>query len=130
MEKDPKFDTMEKRAEEHSRELITLLQQVFLTKTRDEWLEILKGYDLFACPVNRATELTNDPQVRENFLDEIEHPSLGKIKIPAFPANFSQARAGTRKCAPQLGENTEEILREFGGYGEQEIEQFRKEEVI
>ena len=130
LERDAKFDTLQKRAEEHSRELIPLLEQVFLTKSRDEWLEILKQYDLFACPVNRPTELKDDPQVRENYLDEIDHPSLGRIEIPGFPVHFGQARAGTRKTAPQLGENTEEILREFGGYDEEQIEQFRKEEII
>jgi len=130
LESDPKFCTQQKRTEEHSRELISLLHQIFLTKTREEWLEILIEYDLFACPLNRATELEDDPQVRENYLDQIDHPSLGKVKIPAFPANFSQAKAGTRTAAPQLGENTEEILAEFGGYDKEEIEQFRKAEVI
>jgi len=128
-EKDPRFDTPEKRAEEHSHELISLLEQLFLTRTRHEWLEVFTEYDLIVCQVNRPVELKNDPQVRANYLDEIDHPFLGKIDVPAFPAHFSQARAGTRKTSPRLGENTEEVLREFG-YGELEIEQLKKEEVI
>lgn len=128
--RDPRFDTLEKRSEEHPKELISLLERIFLAKTRDEWLEIFKKCDLFVCPVHRPTELENDPQVRENYLDEINHPSLGKIKIPGFPAHFSGARAGTRKAAPQLGENTEEVLKALGGYSEQEIERFKNEGII
>ena len=130
LESDSKFDTLQKRAEEHSGELVSLLEQVFVTKTREEWLEAFRQYDLFASPVNRPTELEDDPQVRENYLDEIDHPSLGRIKMPGFPVHFSQARAGTRKAAPQLGENSEEILREFGGYNEDEIAQLKEEEVV
>lgn len=62
--------------------------------------------------------------------DELDHPTLGKVNIPGFPAHFSEARAGTRKAAPELGEHTEEILKTFGGCNEQEIEQLRKEEII
>lgn len=130
LENDPRFDTFQKRSEEHSRELISFLEQFFLTKPRGEWLEILKQNDIFACPVNRATELQDDPQVRENYLDEIDHPSLGRIKIPGFPVRFSQARAGTRKTAPRLGEHNEEVLCTLGGYSKEEIKQFQEEEII
>jgi formyl-CoA transferase len=127
---DPRFDTLEKRSNEHSSEIVSFLDQIFLTKTRDEWLNIFKEYDLFVCPVNKPTELRDDPQIRENYLDEIESPSLGKVNVPGFPVHFSKARAGTRKTAPGLGENTEEILKTLGGYSEQEIEQLKREEVI
>ena len=130
LEKDPRFNTMKGRVVEHARELISLLDQIFLTRARDEWLEVFREYDLIVCPVNQPTELKDDPQVRENYLDEVDDPYFGRIAIPAFPVHFSQARAGTRKTGPSLGENTEEVLREFGGYGEQEIEQFKKEEII
>ncbi len=129
LEKDPKFDTLKKRSEENPGELISMLDQIFLAKTRDKWLDLFREYDLFVGPVHRPTELEDDPQVRENYLDEINHPSLGKVKVPGFPAHFSEARAGTRKAAPGLGEDTEEVLRTFGGYSEQEIEQFIEEEI-
>ena len=107
-----------------------MLSQIFLAKTRDEWLEKFRGYDLFACAVHRHTELENDPQIRENYLDELDHPTLGKVNIPGFPVHFSEARAGTRKAAPELGEHTEEVLRTLGGYSKHEIEQLKKEEII
>ena len=130
LEMDEKFDTPEKRSEGYSRDLISLLEETFLTKKRDEWLEIFKENDFIVSPVNRLTELENDPQIRENYLDEFDHPALGRVKIPGFPIHFSNAQAGTRKAAPLLGEDTEEILKMFGGYSKQEIEQLKKEEII
>ena len=130
LERDPRFNTQENRSEEHSSELITLLSQIFLARTRDEWLEAFRRYDLFACAIHRHTELENDPQIRENYLDELDHPTLGKVNIPGFPVHFSEARAGTRKAAPELGEHTEEVLRTLGGYSKHEIEQLKKEEII
>jgi len=130
LEKDPKFDTLEKRSDEHSAEIVSLLDQLFLTKTRDEWLEIFKENDLFVCPVHRPTELKNDPQIRENYLNEIESPSLGNVMVPGFPVHFSEAKAGIKKTAPDMGEHTEEILSSIGGYSQKQIEQFKKEEII
>ena len=127
---DPRFSSLDKRSEGHSWEIISLLDRIFMTKTRDEWLKNFKEYDLFVCPVYKPTELANDPQVRENYLDDIHSPHLGNVKIPGFPVHFSEAKAGTRKTAPKLGENTDEILEEFGGYSKEDIERLKKEEVI
>ena len=130
LESDERFDTPQKRAEEYSRDLISLLQEIFLTGDRDDWLEIFKENDFIVSPVNRPIELEHDPQIRENYLADLDHPTFGSVKIPGFPVHFSGARAETRKAAPLLGEDTEEVLKKFGGYSEQEIEQLIKEEII
>lgn len=124
------LDATGSRAQNIARELIATLDGVFATKTRDEWLSIFKELDLFACPVHQTSELESDLQIRENYLDAIEHPLLGKVSIPGFPARFSEGRAGTCKPAPRLGEHTEQVLRDLGGCSEEELQQLRGEEVI
>ena len=127
---DQRFSSLEKRSEGYSGEIISLLDRIFMTKTRDEWLQSFKEHDLFVCPVYKPTELMNDPQVKENYLDDIHSPHLGNVKIPGFPVHFSEAKAGTRKTAPKLGENTEDVLKELGGYSKEDIERLIQEEVI
>jgi len=130
LEKDPRFVSEETR--DHTREeLVKVLDGIFATRARDEWLKIFDGYDLFCCSVNRLSELIQDPQVTENdYLVDFDHPTMGKVKIPGYPVHFSESFAQTTSAAPDLGEHTEEVLLELGGYDRAEIARFREEGIV
>jgi crotonobetainyl-CoA:carnitine CoA-transferase CaiB-like acyl-CoA transferase len=130
LEKDARCDTAEK-LHINSEQLVALFDQIFATRPRDEWLDIFAKYDLPVGPVNRLSELVSDPQITENgYIVDFEHPRLGKIKIPGYPVHFSKTYARTRSAAPELGEHTDSVLREIGGYSAKEIAQLRDEGVI
>jgi formyl-CoA transferase len=75
--------------------------------------------------------MAEDPQILENgYLVDFEHPTLGKIKIPGYPGHFSESWAGTTSAAPELGEHTDEILRELCGFTKKEIKALRVKQVI
>ncbi|HJX69731.1 MAG TPA: CoA transferase, partial [Dehalococcoidia bacterium] len=125
-----KFDTREKRFD-NSEELISVFDRIFATKPRDEWFEILAPYDFIFVPVNTSLDLENDPQIIQNdYIVDFDDPVLGKVKIPGFPIQFSQAVAKTSSLAPSLGEHTSQVLRSIGEYSEEEISQFKQEGVI
>lgn len=130
LESDQRFDSAEKlRA--NSEQLVAFFDQIFATLPRDEWLKVLAKHDLPVAPVNRLCELVDDPQIMENeYIMDFDHPRLGKIKIPRYPVHFSKTDAKTKIAAPELGEHTESVLREIGGYLDKEITQFRNEGVI
>jgi len=130
LENDAKFDTFEKRLA-NSVELVALLDRIFATRPREEWCQILAQHDLPYAPVHRPTELKDDPQILENdYILDFNHPRLGKIKIPGYPVQFSESWAGTTACAPLLGEHTESVLADIGGYSHQEVAELRAEGVI
>ena len=130
LEDDPRFDTDDKRLE-NAEQLITIFDGLFATRPLAEWLRIFAEHDLFCCAVNSVRELKDDPQVTENdYLVDFEHPTLGKIKIPGYPAQFSESWARTTSAAPELGEHTEEVLMDVGEYSKEEIAQMRKEGVL
>lgn len=130
LENDPRFDTEEKRFEK-SAELVAIFDDIFMERTRQEWLDIFSEYDLFCCGVNSFMELEHDPQIIENeYLTDLEHPTLGKIKIPGYPVQFNGNCIQANKAAPELGEHTDEILTEVGRYSRSEIEHFREAGVI
>jgi crotonobetainyl-CoA:carnitine CoA-transferase CaiB-like acyl-CoA transferase len=130
LENDPRFDTDDKRLE-NSAQLVSILDDIFAGRPRSEWLQIFAKYDLFCCEINRVTDLQNDPQILENgYLIDFDHPTLGRIKIPGYPAHFSEGFAQTTSAAPDLGEHTDEVLMTLGGYSRVEITQMREEGII
>lgn len=128
--RDPRFETRDKRYL-HCTELIAILDQVFLNRPRDEWIEIFNKHDIISCAVNTSLDLDADPQVIANkYIVDFDDPTIGKTRIPGFPVHFSQAETGTRSLAPALGEHTEQVLKYLGGYSEEEIMQFQNEGLI
>lgn len=62
-------------------EVFVFLRQFFLTKTRDEWFELLSQKDVPIGKVYSLDEVFADPQVlHRKMVIEVEHPTEGKIK--------------------------------------------------
>ncbi|MFC1823773.1 CaiB/BaiF CoA transferase family protein [Thermodesulfobacteriota bacterium] len=127
---DPRYRTREKRLE-RSEELVVIFNEAFLKKPRDEWVRLFAEKDLIMSPVNTTLEAVHDPQLAANdYFVDYEHPELGKIKIPGFPIHFSGAEINNNLLAPRLGEHTDSVLKEIGGYSEEEISQFKNDDII
>ena len=131
LEKDPRFATMEKRAQ-HCEEFIAILDRVFASKPRDEWMKILKkGGDFIYTVVNSISDLPSDPQVLANdYVVDFDHPTMGPIKVVGQPVTFSKTPGSVRAPAPEFGEHTEQILIDLLGYTWEDIAQLKEEEVI
>ena len=126
---DPRFTDISKVLEDRPF-LVERFDRVFATKTRSEWITILRGKGLMFGPVQRIEDVLTDPQALENrYVVDFEHRSLGQVKIPGYPVQFSASDAGTRSSAPALGEHTDSIMKEIG-YSDQEIVLLRKTGVI
>ncbi|MQY66815.1 MAG: CoA transferase [Dehalococcoidia bacterium] len=129
LENDPRFNSIEARGE-NARELISIMDKKFATRTRDEWFQIFQREGLIHSPVQTLTEVIDDPQaVANNYVTSFEHPVLGRTKMVGFPWDFSQTPASIRREAPELGQHTEEILLEMG-YNWDDITQLKTDGVI
>ncbi len=109
------------------------LRKTFLTKTRDEWVELFKNYEdnnaKMVAPVYDVDEVEDDPHVQaRNLIIDVETP-FGTIKQIGFPIKLSETPAELKWCAPALGQHNEEILQRLG-YSLEEIKDFRKKKVI
>jgi crotonobetainyl-CoA:carnitine CoA-transferase CaiB-like acyl-CoA transferase len=128
LENDRRFSTIEARGE-NARELVAFLDSRFATRTRDEWLNILKLEGCICTPVQSPLEVSNDPQaLANNYFIFTEHPVWGKIKMVGFPWDFSETPASWRREAPEFGQHSEEILLEMG-YNWDDITRFKQDGV-
>ncbi|ARK31204.1 CaiB/BaiF CoA transferase family protein [Halalkalibacter krulwichiae] len=77
--------------------------------------EKLDSYGVPVSPILTIEDIFNDPQykARENIV-EVEHPRLGKIKVPGVVPKFSKTPGAIRHRAPELGEHNEEVLLDLG----------------
>lgn len=96
-------------------EISSQLRQIFLTKTKEQWFQLLRHKDIPITPVYDLDEVFSDRQVRNRrMVLEVDHPKLGKVKQVGVGVKFSETRGEIRSTAPLLGQHTEEILAELG----------------
>ena len=100
-------------------------------RTREEAMAQLERARIPCGPVCELDEALNDPQVRARRLF-VETPlpgnsQLGPVAAPAV--RLSQSPGDVRRCAPLLGEHTDEVLRELE-FTADEIKTFRSDGVI
>lgn len=127
---DPRFDSAAGRAQ-NAADLVAILDQVFATRSREEWLNIMRERKLPSAPVNTYADLAQDPQPWENsYLTTVDHPTWGTLKEVGFPVHLTKTPGRVRTPAPELGQHTEEVLVELGGYTWEEISRLKEKKII
>jgi len=88
---------------------------IFLTKTRDEWSEIMEHTDICFAPVLNWSEAPNHPHnvARSTFID------IDGITQPAPAPRFSGTPVGVPAAPPFAGQNTDETLTSCGFSGDE-----------
>jgi crotonobetainyl-CoA:carnitine CoA-transferase CaiB-like acyl-CoA transferase len=98
------------------------VEEIFKTKTRDDWRAFNDQHDAMIEPVLDLDETLESDLVREREMTvTYEQPEFGEIKQLGFPIKLSRTPAGIDRPAPALGEHTAEVLSQ-GGYSPEEIQ--------
>ena len=83
-----------------------LLADAFLTRSRDEWLELLELGDCPAGPMLDRNVWLDHPQVVENGLRvELDDPERGHVLMPGLCIGLEKTPGAVRTPAPRLGEH-------------------------
>ena len=91
------------------KELMVLLNAIFVTKTINEWLELLEASELPCAPINTIDRIVNDPQIKaRNMTFEIEHPAAGHQKWPVCRLRYRRpVRASfRRRCSVSIAQRS------------------------
>ena len=106
------------------------LEPLFLTKTREEWFDLLIKADVCVGKVYDVPEVFQDPQVRHRQMAlELEHPEAGRVTQAGIPIKLSKTPGGFRHFAPSLGADVDAVLCDVG-YSEAEVQELRAQNVI
>jgi formyl-CoA transferase/CoA:oxalate CoA-transferase len=111
--------------------LIPALQEVFMTRSYEEWEPLLLSNDIPVGAINNIAQVVEHPQVkaRKAFV-EFDHPTVGKVRAVGSPVRLSETPAQMRTPAPTHGQHTHEVLREMLGLDAGEIAKLEAAGVI
>jgi crotonobetainyl-CoA:carnitine CoA-transferase CaiB-like acyl-CoA transferase len=127
---DPRFRTIPDRVK-HRDELTSLLQEIVLTKTVDEWIELMERAQIPCGPINTIDRVFADPQIQaRNMMRQLPHRSSGSVPSVVSPINFSESALEYRNGPPVLGEHTDQILRRILGLNKDAIATLRAKKII
>src|SRR5687767_3674435 len=125
----PDFKGGKKRAE-NRKKLNAAIEEALVKKTGAEWIEILNKAGIPCGPIYTIDQVFADPQVKHlGIAATVEHPKLGRKQILANAATLSRTPARVATPTPEVGEHTDEVLRELE-YSAEEIEKLRKGGVV
>ena len=126
---DPKYSSAESR-NENIDQLYFIMSESLEKEKTDYWIKNLKQNDIPATKVNFPEDIFNDKHLKEtNFFKKSKHPTEGDLLSPNFPVEFDEDRNEDTLHAPNLGENTKDILSDLG-FSEFEIEKLASKGVI
>jgi crotonobetainyl-CoA:carnitine CoA-transferase CaiB-like acyl-CoA transferase len=120
----PEFATSSSRVA-HRTALAALVEEMTVIRPRRHWLDLLEAHDIPCGPINNYEEALRSPQAAaRGMVQQIDHPTLGRVETLGSPLKLSAAPPETGRPAPRLGEHTMQVLRE-AGYTDEAIAMMR-----
>lgn len=127
---DPRFIDMRSRSRNYDI-LEPIMYSAIRCNTSDVWIKQLARLGIPCGPVNGIDQVANDSQVlHRGMISDIPHKRLGKWRVANTPFNIIGVDSGPQGPSPDLGEHTEEVLKDMLGLTGSRISELRSRGVI
>lgn len=107
------YATLERRAKQIDA-VYALVAQTLAERTTEEWLTLFRELEIPAAPLRTPDALFDDPHLNAVGLFETVDTDHGPVRFPGVPTWFSRTPGHVRGPAPELGADTDAVLREVG----------------
>ena len=115
----------------HRDALLPLLQQRLVTRSVAQWVEVLQPEGVPCGPVNSIAQTFANPQViHRQMRVDLPHPLAGSVPSVANPIKFSETPIQYGEAPPTLGQHSDQVLKEYVGLSDAEIEALRIKRII
>jgi crotonobetainyl-CoA:carnitine CoA-transferase CaiB-like acyl-CoA transferase len=111
-------------------QLIELLNDLFASKTVEEWLLICEKATVPAAPINDIEHVFQDPQVVARDLVTKTEIDGETVRMLASPMKIPESPTSVRFPPPKLGQHSQEILIELFGYSANKISDLQAKKII
>ena len=107
-----------------------IIEEVTITKTSNEWVEILEKVGVPCGPINSIDKVFDDPQVKHlGIAQEIETIPFGETKLVGQPFNLSRSSSSMKRRPPEKGEHNEDVLGDLG-FSAEELDALKEKNII
>ena len=107
--------------------LIDIMEAITRGRSTADWLETLAMHGVPAGPINDVGQvLSSDYAVEKQLVCKLENAAGDTVPSVANPVAFSATPVCYDRAPPLLGEHTDEVLREWLGYSDEQIAALRQ----
>ena len=119
---DPRFRDLRGRLENVD-EIDSIVSDWTRDKDAYQITRLFQAQGIPSAPVLKATELADNPQLRERgFIQSIDHPETGAQKYAGVAWKLSRTPGTLGGPSPRLGQHSVEVLRDYLGKSVEDID--------
>ena len=127
---DPRFARNQDRVR-HRATLVPLLEAIFKTRSKADWLATLEAAKVPGGPINNLAEVFADPQVQHRaMVQRWQHPLADAVDLVASPIKLSATPVRNDLPPPLLGEHTAEVLADWLDAGADRLAALRQRGIV
>ena len=110
--------------------LNSLIEELTVTKSSNEWVEKLEKVGVPCGPINSIDKVFEDPQVKHlGIAQSVDTIPFGETELVGQPFNLSRTPSSLKQRPPEKGEQNSDVFSELG-FSDKELNDFKNQEII
>ena len=110
--------------------LNSLIEELTVTKSSNEWVEKLEKVGVPCGPINSIDKVFDDPQVKHlGIAQSVDTIPFGETELVGQPFNLSRTPSSLKQRPPEKGEQNSDVLNELG-FSDKKLNDFKNQNII